>query len=397
MINADLLTDLILKMDAFRMKKGQDTSLKRDLITAINAFIGEDSLDTIYINSNDHMLVPDVFVMPIYNKDFGAFIMNPRLNDNCPYGYTLEIKTEAFDKYTAEELTAIIIHHIMQNVQSACAKARFLGAYTKAIEDYSDDVILDMFTDISHSEVCYIAFLDICARPFNVPVSNYDYTGTDCVLVSVGLADAFDSALMKMRALSNDSPEDQIDIETEKDYRTLGTIIKACVNNDIRHYYEMIKTSLPLVTLQNVIGKPASTNALGFASRKKDFKHRYPIEKAAPGASPIVESVMNPKNEIELRFQIDKIVVEMRYLETEGERQAILFRIKNLRLKMMNTKKALQKKLDKHPADENLIGKMKYVDACIDELEDLRKQVVKKVVTPKHYGVFVQYPAGYEY
>lgn len=398
MINRDLLTDLILKVNALRLKKGKDAGLKRTVIDAVNTFIGEDALDIIFINPEQNILIPDVFVMPIYNADFGTFLMDSSLTNHCPYGYTIEIKEDVFDKYEAEEITAVMIHNILQNVQSSCAKARFLSAYTTAIEKYPDEVVLDMFKDVSHSEVCFFAYIDICSRTLNVPTSNMDYVGTDEVLRNVGLSDAYDSYLIKSRSLSNDSPEEVIDGEIKKDMKSLETIIQAVVNDDILHYYEMIKSAIPLITLNNIAGKPEQTSTLGFVSRRKSFTTRRGSDIANYTVDmPMSESVMNPQNEIELRFQIDKIITEMRYLETEAERASVLFRIKQLRLKLNKTSMELAKKLNKNPGDKNLMEKSKYVEACIDELDKLRKSVVDKEVTPKHYGVFVQYPAGYEF
>lgn len=397
MINNDLLMDLILKMNALRMKKGQDVGLKRKVVDAVNAFIGEKSLDTIYINTESNTLIPDVFVMPVYNDKFGSFLLDSELGTNCPYGYTIEIKTDAFDNYSAEELTAVVIHHILQNVQSACSRVRFLTAYTNAINKYNDNDVLDMFRDISHPEICYFAYIDICSRPFNVPVSYDDYVGTDDVLKNVGLADAFDSYLIKTNGISNKTPEDVIEWEIKRDFKTLETIMESIMNRDILCYYEMIRNALPLVTLKYITGKPDKNNILGFVSYNKSFAKKYPTKISSADEISLTESIMNPQNEIELRFQIDKIITEMKYLETEAERAAILFRIKQLHLKLIHTEMKLSGRLQKHPGNRTEMEKLKYVEKCISELDSLRKKVVEKPVTPKHYGVFVQYPAGYEY
>lgn len=397
MILRDLITDLMLKTDAMMTKKGQDIKLIKDVANAINAVTGEDSLDSIYINNVDRYNIPDVFVMPLYNKDFSYFIMDPDLTDTCPYGYTLEIHERCFTKYTAEELVAIILHDILQNVQSCTAKSRFISAYNRAMSDFKTADILNIFDDISHSEVAYIAFIDICTRPFKVPVSDYDYLGTDDVLRSMNIADAYDSALAKMLPMSNDTPESRIAEDVEKDYRTIKTIIIACKDDSMRHYYSMIKEGVPLVTLANVLDKRSNNTSLGFISKKKDFKRRYELEKAPSAASTISESFMNPKNEVELRFQIDKILTEIRYVENETEREVILYRIKNLTLKLMKTLQDLQKKIEKAPADKNIQYKIDYVQNNLDELEMLRKKVVEMDIKQKVYGVFVKYPTGYQY
>lgn len=397
MILRDLVTDLILKTDAMMSKKGQDINLRKDVVRAINAVTGEDSLDTIYINNIDHYNIPDVFVMPLYNKEFNYFALDTDITDMCPFGYTIEIHQRCFDKYNAEELVAIIIHDILQNVQSCSAKTRFLAAYNAAVSKFNVSDILNIFDDLSISEVTYIAMMDICLRPFRVPTSNYDYVGTDDVLRSMKLSDAYDSALVKMLPMSNKTPEDVIQEEVEKDYRTLRTIIMACKDHTIRLYYNMIKEGLPLVTTENILNTSANTTSLGFISRRKNFKKRYELDKAPEAASTITESYINPQNEIELRFQIDKIMMEMKYAENESEREVILVKIRNLTVKLAKTKKKLEESLKTHPDDKNIRYKLDYTTAFLAELEVLRDKTVNMEIKEKRYGIFVKYPVGYQY
>lgn len=397
MILNDMVTDLILKVDALMAKNGQDINLRRNVIMAINAITGEDSLDTLYISNHDNFNVPDVFVMPIYNKDFNLFILDPDITDTCPYGYTVEIHERCFKKYNAEELTAIIIHDILQNVQSSTAKTRFLSAYNKALSQSKISDILDVFEDISLSEVTYIAMIDICSRPFKVPVSMFDYIGTDSVLRSMKLEDAYESALAKMVPMSNNAPEDVMTAEVEKDYRTMCTIMSACREHTIKIYYDMIRDSFPLITIRNILNSTVNNNSLGFVSRRKSFKKRYELDKAPAAASVMTESYINPKNEIELRFQIDKIVTEMHYAETEAEREVLLLKIRNLSIKLAKTQKKLEDSLKSAPMDENLKYKIGYVTRFLAELEVLRDKTVKMEIKEKHWGVFVKYPQGYQY
>ena len=126
----DILKRTILRLDAFMLKQGQDMGLRKDVIDGINQFTGENSLSTIYINTADSTQVPYVFVMPKYNKDFNKFIMNADLDYHMPWGYTLELSRMAFTKFTSEELMALILHAITQNVMSSSAKIRFLNAYS---------------------------------------------------------------------------------------------------------------------------------------------------------------------------------------------------------------------------------------------------------------------------
>lgn len=396
MILKDNVRDLVLTMDVFMTKRGRDLEVQRKLIKAINAITGEDSLDAIYVNNNDQFNIPDVVVLPIYHKDFSMFLMDGDMSDVCPFGYTIEIHERVFDKLNPEELSAVIIHDILQNVQSCTAKTRFMKAYNTIVAKYKNEDILNLFDDISTSEVMFMAYCDICMRPFRVPVSGVDYVGTDEVLKAMSLGDAYDSYLQKVLPMSNETPEDHIKAQTKADYRTMRTIIRSCMDKDIRHYYTVIRNGVPLVTLDNIFAGTATVSSLGFISRKREFKRRYiPMESYENAATALHESFINPRSEVELRFQVDKIIADMRYAESESEREVILIKIKNLVLKLTKAKLDLEKKLEKNPQDANIRSKYETVLNLLDELEMLRKKTVDMEIKEKRYGVWVAYPTGY--
>lgn len=405
MIMKDLVTNLILKTEVFMSKKGQDLTIRREMIKAINDITGESSLDAIYVNNTDNFNIPDVVVLPLYHKDFNLFLMDGEVTNTCPFGYTIEIHERCFTQYNAEELTAVILHDILQNVQSCTAKVRFIKAYNNAINRYKIDDVLDIFDDISNSEIAYMAYVDICARPFRVPVCQYDYVGTDEVLKTMGLGDAYDSYLDKYYDSMkhwvnpdsfNNTPEARIETETRNDYRTLRTIIKCCMDKDIRHYYTVFRNGVPLVSLNYVFGNKTTVASLGFISRKREFKRRYLPAGEDRNMTAITESFINPKNEIEVRFQIDKIIADMRYAESEAEREVILIKIKNMAIKLTKTIQKLDKEYKKNPQDENLRKRLEACQNYLDELEMLREKTVKMDIKVKRYGIWCQWPVGYE-
>ncbi|WP_300944249.1 hypothetical protein [uncultured Duncaniella sp.] len=396
MILKDATTDLLLKMEVFMAKRGQDINARRDLIQAINTITGEDSLDAIYINTTDNYLIPDVVVLPLYNKDFNLYLMDGDLSNTCPFGYTVEIHQRTFDTLTPEELTAVVIHDILQNVQSCSAKVRFMKAYSNVQGKYTNEDLLRVFDGMSSAEVMFMGFMDICTRPFRVPVMSFDYIGTDEVLKNMDLGDAYDSYLVKVLQTSDKTPEEYIEAETKQDYKMMKTILQACMNRDIRHYYTMVRNATPLVTLDNIFGTPGTTASLGFISRMRSFKHRYEPANSNAVAT-LSESFLNPKNELELRFQVDKIISDIRFAESEPEREVILIKIKNLSIKLFKLKDKYDKRLQTNPTDNKTRDEYEFVCNLLDELELLRQKTVKMDIKEKRYGVFVQYPKGYEY
>lgn len=401
MIMQDAVKDLIIAMDLFMTKKGQDLNARKNLVTSINNLTGEDSLDAIYVNNIDNFNIPDVAVIPLYNKNFNLFLMDGDLSNTCPFGYTIEIHERCFDDYSAEELTAAVMHDIMQNVQSCSAKVRFMKAYNSVMNKYKTDDILSTFDNISNSEVTFMIYMDICTRPFRVPVMQYDYLGTDEVLKTMGLGDAYDQYLNKVYDSSvhwinpdskNDTPEKRIEIETKNDYRTVKTVLSACMDKDIRHYYNMVRNGVPLVTLDYIFGNKTTVASLGLISRQRNFKSNYQPSNTVEAMS---ESFVNPKNELEIRFQIDKIISEMRYAESEAEREVILFKIKNLSLKLYKTQTRLTKEYEHRADDKKLRKQIETIQNFLDELDALRDKTVKMDIKEKRYGVFVKTPVAY--
>lgn len=406
MLNKDLITDMIIKTGIFMNKNGQDITATQNLAKSINALFEDNALDAIFVNKEDNINIPDVTVIPLYHQDFSNWALNPSDPETCPFGYTIEIKSSCFRTLTAEELAAVILHDIMQAVQSDTAKIRFMKAYNNAISAHNPETILNVFTDISTSEVTFMLYIQICCRPFRVPIYQEDATGTDDVLKAVGLSDAYNSYLRKFNSGWVSSADELASIdkvinkEIEADFRDAQTIISACLDNDIRHYYNMIRTGVPLVTLDHVMGTSKTMTSLGFISRKRNVKRHY-SNIPAPTESPttISESYMNPKTEVELRFKVDQIISEMRYAETEAEREVILFKIKNLTLKMIKTKQDIEKKLTKDPSNKTYKSQMDSVMNFIDELNMLREKCVKMEIKQKVWRIYskVDLPEGYQF
>lgn len=400
---------LIMQLDLLAVKEGHnDTEVLQKVVSAINRITGETSLDKIYINQIDNFNIPDVFVLPVYNKEFSTYLMNDDLTEVCPFGYTVEIHTRCFDRYTAAELASVILHDILQNVQSSTAKVRFLKAYNAAISGYKMETIMDTFDSFSNSEVCFMGYTDICMRPFRVPVMDYDYTGCDEVLKNIGLGDAYDSYLEKYYDSSknwkanpdseHDSVEGIIEEELKMDLTTMRTIIRSCLDKDIRHYYTMIRDGVPLVTLTFLMGKKSSADSMGFVSRRVHFKRRHPtyMDKKNEGTASLMESFNNPKTQIELRFQVDKIIADMRYAETEAEREIILIKIKNLTVKLAKEYTKAEAAYKKNPGDVTLRDRMEYLQNFLDELDMLREKTVKMEIKKRRFGIFINYPEGYQ-
>ena len=396
MILKDTITKLLLKMEPFMTKKGNDITIRREVIELINQLFDESSLDAIYINHTDNFNIPDVVVLPLYHKDFAQYLMDGDLSNVCPFGYTVEIHERCFRNYSAEELTALIIHDILQNVQSCTAKERFLRAYNNVLSEIDNEIILDLFNDISLSEICFMGFLDICCRPFKAPIEDSDFIATDEVLKGMGLADAYDSYLDKTVPMTLETVEDRIEKDTKYDYRTMRTIIRACMDKTVRRYYTMIRTGIPLVSLENVFAGKATISSLGFVSRKRDFKRNYVPLNPNVNAAVMTESWLNPKSEVEVRYQIDKIIADIRYASSEGDREIILMKIKNMTIKLIKTKGDIEKKLLKLPNEKTYQHQLEFVNTMLDMLETYRVKVRDMEIKEKRYGIFLNMPVGYE-
>lgn len=399
MISNDTVTKYILAVSRFVNKRGEDSDSRRALVDAIDELTGtEGMLDAIYVNLTDNFQIPDVSVIHLYDPAFSMYLLDPDTDNTCPFGYTIEISGRCFSKYSDVEIAALILHDILQNVMSDTAKIRFLKAYTDVISAHHMTRIISMFDNISLSEVCYIAFMEICCRPFRVPVQDTDYVAVDDVLRTANLADAYDSYLNKALESPNTaqenaerlSPEEVIDRELRNDHRDVRTIIDVCLDRDIRHYYTMLRNGVPLISLENVLGSRQSMNSIGFVSRKRKFKHNHPVEQM-DNSRPMSESYNDPKTEVEIRFSIDRIINSLRYAETESDREILLFKVKQLELKLYKKKE----KLEKGGALEQAAKYQKF----ITELEGLRESIMAAEIKQKKWGVYIKdsMPEGYRY
>lgn len=404
MVLKDKILDIITTIEVFMTKQGHDPETSRKLIRLFNEVNGEDSLDKIYVNELDNFNIPDVVVLPLYNRNFNTFLLGDEYQ-TCPFGYTIEIHARCFKRYSAEELVAVILHDMLQNIQSCTAKTRFMKAYNYIMNKFDMSQVLDTFDNISSSEVCFMGFIDICCRPFRVPVMTHDYVGCDDVLKNVGLGDAYDAYLEKIfdgmnhwinMDDSNNSPEARIESQVRMDYVTMKTIFRSCMDKDIRHYYQMIRNGIPLMSMDYLMTKSSANTALGFTDVRKTFKRRLAPTNNRSEIAVMTESFINPKNEIEIRFQVDKIIADMRYAETEAEREVILIKIKNLSIKLAKQKAKLEKDYKKDPSNVTVRNKLEYIQNILDELDMLREKAVTMTLSNKRYGLWVQYPKGYE-
>lgn len=395
MITRENVANLLLIMNRFMIKKGADADSRRELITAINDLTGEESLDSIYINTTDNVMLPDVAVLHLYHRDFARHILDPDDPNTCPFGYTIEIHQRCFEKYTEEELMSVILHDILQNVQSDTAKIRFLKAWTAVMEKRDPNVILGMFDHVDKSEITYMAFTAICLRPFRVPVEETDYVAADEALKVAGLADAYDSYLDKVLPIANGTVEDVMSKELNNDVRDIKAIVNACLDRSIQHYYYTIRCQVPLISLERVLVKRGLTESVDFVSRRKTFTP-YHIVPESDSNRIISESFANPKDDYEVRFQIDKIINSIRYAESESERDVILYKIKELSLKLVAKERKLGKVSDTNSFKQKQLDN---IHAYLAELDKLRDQVVHMEIKKKRWSVYIkdQLPEGYNF
>lgn len=393
MIMKETVTNYLITLSKFSTKRGTDIAVNAELKQAINALTEEGELVAIYVNDRDNFNIPDVCVMPCYDTQFSRYLLDPDTPVLCPYGYTIEIHNRCFTKYTDEELGALILHDILQNVLSDTAKIRFLKAYTAVISKYPNDRIIKLFCNMRQDEVLYMAFLEICIRPFRVPASNAEYVSTDEVLKVLGLADAYDSYLTKRNpdAATGLEPELALEFELKRDARDLDTIITACMDNDLGHYYNMIRKGVPLLTVENVL-RPSRVSGYTMVV----IHHRPKPQCNADDGEALSESFNNPTSTYEIRFQIDKIIGNMRYAESEAEREVVLFKIKQLSIKLYGQLEKLEKiqSPNKMTAD-----KITFLRNALDELEGLREKTVNMEIKEKRWHVYVKgdMPEGYDF
>jgi len=404
MILKDLVSiDFVMAVNNFITKRGTDAEITRKLVDTINNITGEKSLDAIYVNSTDNIMIPDVAVTHVCNiKGFGGFMFDANVVTTCCFGYTIEIHQRCFN-YSAEMLAAIILHDVAQNVMSDSMKIRFLKAYTAAISKYKPDQVEKMLTTKVRNDVAYIGATQICLRPFHVPTKGYDYVATDEILRVTGLAPYYDRYVEQKYKLGNltstgelESIEEYMEHELKDDFRDISTLVDACMDNDLRHYFTLIANAVPIhafTSMQNTA--ETEDSFIGFRSRIMTFipkrREDEAVRRALDEAVHVHDEYDYLKSDIAIQFEIDKIISSLRYAETEGEREVLLFRIKNLQLKLISKINHCKRHNDKE--------RIKKIQCYLDQLEGLRKTTVEKEIKTKRWSVYVkdQLPAGYDF
>lgn len=383
------VSNFLLALDKYVMKRGKDNKAYSDLSTSIGNII-DIQPGTIVVNNLDNCNIPDIAVVHSYGEKYFDWLMNAdTAYTNPPYGYMIEISDRCFDKYTTEELGALIMHDLLHNVCSDTAKLRFMKSWYEVINQTSDIQKLQIVKMTQYAHMLYLAMFQICITPFQAPVKQFDYVAADEPLKYMGLADAYDSYLEKARDVSNDSVDDYMVKITTQDNKTMKMLLSLALDGQEPGYMEFLHKSIPLISLGIFLGVPREIR-----SHARHSAHVQPVF-TYNRDMPISESFNNPSTDYDIRFSIDKIINSMRYAETESERDVILFRIKQLSLKIIK----IREKLEKTKSPSNTINKrIMLLQEYEAELEELRKKTVEMEIKEKRWSIYVKgdMPEGYD-
>lgn len=399
--------NLVFKILALS-KKPNDIEIMNDIKNIINSMFNYSSdtpsvtLKTILVNPSEFDTMRDVNVIPDYFNTFDDFL----LTGNIPkkgMTYTLEIKKSALTRVAPETLTAIIIHDILHNVMSDCARSRFMNAYNNALDTFVSKDLLYIYSNTIRSEVMFMMFLDICLRPFELTTVGYDYIGCDEVLVSLDLGEIYDKYI-KSKYSSEYVPDKQperIVVETKNDSNVVRRMMQACKNGDIRQVVLDYQRFSPLLFVKYSLDRASSGK---FNIGGKDFQSCGLYDFSTNSNTDVLHNPMlenaavSMKKQVNIRFEIDKIIVAAKYIDTEAQRAAVLYDIRCLQLKLVNMRQDIEKKILRERGDTRLLkSDLELVNSYFDELDKIRNEIANTPQRQVHYGVFVKYPAGYDF
>lgn len=391
-----------------------DIMRKNEVIKTVNGIFkssdNEEYIDfklrDIIINNIDDSRINAVNIIPHYTTDFDRILFKSReYEESSIFHYSIEIRYDALKNMSPETLAAIISYYVLQMI-SGCFIIRFRSAYANAIDDVGiNDTMLSIYSSVIRSEVMYLMFTDICMRPFESLIAGYDYLGFEDVMVELGLAEAFDSYVRKKYSLDSCpmSPNNNIAEETKNDIKCVRRFLISCKDGTIRQVYCELKQYCPILAIKMQdrlrIGIDSREDKLVFGLCDIPNNSINGMSTANPlfESSILLESMLTPDDQIELRFQLDKILVSAKYIDTEAQRAATLYEIKCLELKISKKLKDIMKRLKKHPDDVSLNKNKEVLLGYYNELENTRNEIVKTPQRQVHYGVFVKYPAGYDF
>jgi hypothetical protein len=372
----------------------------------------KDTIDRIKNTLNNEISIPCINV--VVNKsataqNFYGMIVFPKtiLSDQKGIeikSYVVEIQQQLLDVLTGQQLAAMLIHDLSHNVMTYTAIERFKAAIYHACK-MSNMKVIDIMYNID-SKARDLALLDIANRSYKDPVvPDTEMYEADRILVDMGICDYFNSAIQtiarEVEEFDLSNPDDQyvadtyiatmlIKIVMEKakgmtrQYQWHKQFVEKTYDTNIFKMFPSIDIELKEEQFGQRISEIEDLKPYELSMLQETTLAYIESKQKLNEASLIIESVFKQKrpNTTALQKEIDIITFKMQNMASNYERLYLLDRV-------YDSIYLIEKYLDQNPEDEVINGYFKKFLDLPQVMKDMKP-------SKKQYGVFIEYPAGYE-
>jgi hypothetical protein len=344
------------------------------------------------------LVYPHISLNTILNEQFPNPDMTCGISrdekDPAEY-YSIDIQQSYLAYFTAEELVATLIHNWAHNAITSTYVERIKLALISALDEYDTKNYIDAYRN-SWSDLSIPMRIDIANRTYKSIVNegNIVYEA-DRLLVQYDLDEAWNSAFTKIIEI-NDSYSCNDDKAVNRYDRQqalmLYTVMKDQFESDKYRdspisisselYTSMIKylkTSTSSMLVEDLI-KNIRCNAYMKITNKVTFLSPTLLTESQKEVKIILESSTGAMNKI--ARDIDELSFMMEEVTSMSDKIYILH-------KLYSKKSELDKKLEEDPKNSIVIQYIKEINQLIKKLKDTK-------ISKTKFGVFIEYPKGYE-
>jgi hypothetical protein len=334
------------------------------------------------------------------------------------YGNVLSISKKCFADYTSEELTGLILYTYL--VTRADCNIMYERVYVPTRElamkygIHNKDIITYIISALEYAAMMDIYYLYPLNTVIDTPVLDLVYS------CNTEVADFYSGYLKARFKETNDLhykiPKTRKDEEYNRTQNeNMEKRAREMASKNAKQIYMMMKED----SLSEFMKK---SHTLSGVSVDFDILFNEPNSKILykrfisyvesrnqamlPGSVNLSESTLNenitfgPKDESEFRYKLNKIIISSKYIDSEGDRTAILSNCFELKKKLEKfiEKETLKVNASKNEKDnKKQQSKMEYLNNMMAEIGQIEKEVVDMNIKPRKFGVFIEYPAGYDF
>jgi len=380
-------------------KRKIPTKIQQDIITDVLKFLPKElSIATVELNvislatlTENKMIDGDVRLSILNSK-------SPLLIQYVDYILQIIVFEDLLSEFKEDELTSLFVHDLMYSVLTTSTNTRIKRMIIEIFELVS--VVKSETIDM----IKILVALHVFATPFRNPyLDGKGVTGIDDTIIEM-MTDSeirmYNHAVTKINKdrysdivtyVENNKQQEAKDLAAtivndvlSNDMQVASMFANMVENNELDLYLKRLN---PIFNLKIRPGKVLSHILNEAVTDKKtsdeDMWNLYELSSNLDKAQ--IKTIS------EIRYDIDKLSVLVSNIEDEDERLDVMYRCKLIQKAILKALRKAQKMDNKEAAKVS-----KYLQSLDKMVLEMKEKSRKLKITPKKYGVFIEYPAGYE-